>query len=85
MATRCNFMMDVKRYFITCSRLLYDQHLVATRRNLMMDVKMHFITCLKFLANAKIWWPQGVIWMFNLYVFCCFPKIFCCDEKLDGH
>jgi hypothetical protein len=51
----------------------------------MMDVKMHFVTCSNFFAMDKIWWPQGVIWMFDLYVFCCFLEIFCYDEQLGGH
>jgi hypothetical protein len=51
----------------------------------MMDVKMHFAICFRLFAMAKIWWQQGVIWMFNLYVFCCFLEIFYCDEQLGGH
>ncbi len=51
----------------------------------MMDVKMHFATCFKFFAMVNIWWPQNVIWMFDLDVFCCFPEIFCCGEQPCGH
>ncbi len=56
----------------------YGQDLVVTRCNLMMNVKMHFVICFGFFTMAKIWWPQGVIWMFDLYVFGCFPEIFYC-------
>jgi hypothetical protein len=73
-------------HFITCSSLFcYGQDLVVTRCNLMTNVKMHFGTCSRFFTVAKIWWPQGVIWMFDLYVFCSFLEIFCCDEQLGGH
>ncbi len=51
----------------------------------MMDVKMHFAICFKLFSMAKIRWPQGVIWMFNLYVFCCFLEIFCCGEQYGAH
>jgi len=43
---------------------------------------MHFATCSIFFAKAKIWWPQGVIWMLTYMFFVVFMKSFAAMNNL---
>jgi hypothetical protein len=82
-------MMDVNMYFIICSRfflwLRFGGHNAYLNDGCKDAFCYLFYLFFFFFAMVKIWWPQGVIWMFNLYVFCGLLEIFCCDEQLGGH